>query len=202
MNKTTNWQLQGSYFEACNCATSCPCIWLQPPSEGNCKLLVAWHIESGHYDGQSLDGLNVALACYSPGTMIEGNWQAALYVDERADDAQFEAIMQIFSGQQGGHPALLMSLVGEVLGAKKVKIDYQIQEKKRQLIIPGIAQAEIEGIKGIKGGDATIDNPPLCVVTSHPAVVARSSNYQYQDYDKVWKITERNGFYSPFTYQP
>jgi len=202
MNKTTNWQLKGSYFEACNCVTSCPCIWLQPPSEGDCKLLVAWHIESGHLDGQLLDGLNVALACYSPGTMIEGNWQAALYVDERADDAQFEAITQIFGGQQGGHPALLMSLVSEVLGAKKVRIDYQVQGNKRQLIIPGIAQAEIEGIQGIKGSDATIDNPSLCVVTSHPAVVARSSNYQYQDYDKIWKFTERNGFYSPFTYQP
>ncbi|SFI38930.1 DUF1326 domain-containing protein [Nitrosomonas sp. Nm34] len=202
MNKTTNWSLQGSYFETCNCVTSCPCIWLQPPSEGNCKLLVAWHIESGHLENQLLDGLNVALACYSPGTMIEGNWQAALYVDERANDEQFNAITQIFSGQQGGHPALLMSFVGEVLGAKKVKIDYQEQGNKRQLSIPGIAQAEIEGIQGIKGGDATIDNPPLCVVTSHPAVVARSSNYQYQDYDKVWKFTERNGFYSPFVYQP
>lgn len=202
MNKTTNWSLQGGYFETCNCVTSCPCIWLQPPSEGNCKLLVAWHIESGHLDSQSLDGLNVALACYSPGHMKDGNWQAALYVDERADETQFNAITQIFSGQQGGHPALLMSFVSEVLGAKKVRIDYQEQGNKRQLSIPGIAQAEIEGIQGIKGGEATIDNPPLCVVTSHPAVVARSSNYQYQDYDKVWKFTERNGFYSPFVYQP
>ncbi|MCO6427409.1 DUF1326 domain-containing protein [Nitrosomonas communis] len=202
MNKTTNWRLQGSYFETCNCVTSCPCIWLQPPSEGNCKLLVAWHIESGHLDGLPLDGLNVALACYSPGTMIKGNWQAALYVDEQADDAQFDAITQIFSGQQGGHPAILMSFVSEVLGATKIEIDYREEGNKRQLIIPGIAQAEIEGIQGIKGGEATINNPPLCVVTSHPAVVARSINYQYQDYDKSWQFTERNGFYSPFSYQP
>lgn len=202
MNNAKHWSLQGGYFETCNCVTSCPCIWLQPPSEGNCKLLVAWHIESGHLDDQSLDGLNVALACYSPGTMKEGNWEAALYVDERADDAQLNAITQIFSGQQGGHPAILMSFVSKVLGIKKVRIDYQEQGNKRQLSIPGIAQAEIESIEGIKGGDATIDNPPLCVVTSHPAVVARSSNYQYQDYDKVWKFTERNGFYSAFAYQP
>lgn len=202
MDKTTDWCLQGGYFEACNCVTSCPCIWLQPPSEGNCKLLVAWHIDSGHLDAQSLDGLNVALACYSPGHMKDGNWQAALYVDERASDAQFDAITQIFGGQQGGHPAILMSFVSEVLGAKKVMIDYQEEGNKRQLIIPGIAQAEIEGIQGIKGSDATIDNPPLCVVTSHPAVVARSINYQYEDYDKVWKFSERNGFYSPFSYQP
>src|SRR4051794_35848564 len=41
-----DWSLNGSYFETCNCETSCPCIWLQPPSEGNCTLLMGWHIES------------------------------------------------------------------------------------------------------------------------------------------------------------
>jgi hypothetical protein len=202
MNKTTDWNLQGDYFETCNCVTACPCVWLQPPSEGNCKLMVAWHIDRGHFNGQSLDGLNVALACYSPGHMKDGNWQAALYVDEQADDQQFDAIMQIFGGKQGGHPAILMSFVSEVLGAKRVRIDYQAQDNKRQLSIPDIAQAEIESIQGIGGGDATIENPPLCVVPSHPAVVARSSNYQYQDYDKTWKFTDRNGYYSSFIYQP
>ena len=202
MNKTTDWNLQGDYFETCNCVTACPCVWLQPPSEGNCKLMVAWHIERGHFNDQSLDGLNVALACYSPGHMKDGNWQAALYVDEQADDQQFDAIMQIFGGKQGGHPAILMSFVSEVLGAKKVRIDYRAQDNKRQLSIPDIAQAEIESIQGIGGGDATIENPPLCVVPSHPAVVARSNNYQYQDYDKAWKFTDCNGYYSPFIYQP
>lgn len=202
MDKPIDWIVKGGYFETCNCVTSCPCIWFQPPSEGDCKLLVAWHIESGHFKDQSLDGLNVALVCYSPGNMKEGAWQAALYVDERADDAQFDAITQIYAGKQGGHPAILMSFVGEVLGVKKVRIDYQEQGNRRQLAIPGITQAEIEAIRGLKGGDATIDNPPLCVVTSHPAVVARSISYEYEDYGKNWKFTDRNGFYSPFAYQP
>src|SRR5690349_1048076 len=194
MDKASDWSLSGGYFETCNCETSCPCIWLQPPSEGNCTLLVAWHIENGHLNDQSLDGLNVALACYAEGTMINGGWQAALYVDERASEAQFEAVTQILGGKQGGHPSILMSLVGDVLGVKKVKIDYKEEGNKRELLIPGIAQAEIESIKGIRGGDATIDNPPLCVVTSHPAVVAKSSHYEYHDYDKNWKFSNRNGF--------
>lgn len=202
MNSAIDWNLEGSYFEACNCETACPCVWLQPPSEGNCKLLVAWHIDSGFLSDEKLDDLNVALACYSPGHMKEGNWQAALYVDERASDAQFDAITQIFAGKLGGQPAILMSFVTEVWGIKKVKIDYREEGNKRQLIIPDIAQAEIESIQGIKGGESTISNPPLCVVPSHPTVVAKSKNYEYQDYDKVWKFTERNGYFSPFTYQP
>ncbi len=202
MNTTTNWNLQGSYFETCNCETACPCVWLQPPSEGDCKLLVAWHIDSGYLNDEKLDDLNVALACYSPGHMKEGNWQAALYVDERATDTQFDAITQIYAGKLGGHPAILMSFVTEVWGIKRVKIDFKMQGNQRRLIIPDIAQATIESIQGIKGGDATIDNPPLCVVSSHPTVVAKSSQYQYHDYDETWKFTERDGYYSPFTYQP
>ena len=202
MTDKLNWCLAGSYFETSNCEAACPCVWLNSPTEGDCKLLVAWHIENGHLDDQSLDGLNVALACYSPGDMKEGNWQAALYVDGRADDHQYEAITQIFSGQAGGHLAILMSFVGEVLGIKRVRIDYQEQGGSRSLVIPEIAQAEIECIEGIAGGLAKIENPPLCIAPSHPAIVAQSKHYQYHDYEHDWQFTERNGYYSPFVYRP
>ena len=201
MSETKKWHIKGSYFETCNCETACPCVWLQAPSEGDCKLLVAWHIETGYLETQPLDNLNAALACYAPGHMTEGNWQAALYIDERADDAQFDAITQIFSGQQGGHLAILMSFVSEVLGIKKVKIDYQEEGNKRFMSIPGIAQAEIESIQGITGAESSISNPPLCVVSSHPSTVAKSRRYQYQDFDKNWQFSERNGYYSAFIYQ-
>lgn len=202
MTQHTDWQLQGDYFETCNCATACPCVWLQAPTEGDCKLLVAWHIENGYYQQQRLDDLNVALACYAPGHMKDGAWQAALYIDERADSEQVDAITRIFAGQEGGHLSVLMSFVGEILGVKQVPIDYQAQDNHRQMTIPGIAQAEIESIAGINGKQASISNPPLCVVTSHPSIVAKSHNYQYQDHDKDWQFSDRNGYFSAFTYQP
>ncbi len=202
MNNKIDWKLQGSYFEACNCETACPCIWLQDPSEGNCKLLVAWHIKSGFFGELSLDDLNVVLACFAPENMIKGNWQAALYVDDRATEQQFTAIIEIFGGKQGGHLEVLMSFVSEILGVQKVKIDYREEADKRFLTIPGIAQAEIKAIEGIAGGTPSITNPPLCVVSSHPSTVAKSITYHYQDYDKEWQFSDRNGFYSPFIYQP
>lgn len=202
MNETIEWKLQGSYFETCNCEVACPCVWLQPPSEGDCKLLVAWHIDKGHFAEQSLNNLNIALACYAPANMKDGNWQAALYIDQRANDAQFDAITQIFSGQQGGHLEILMSFVTEVLGIKKVKIDYKEQGNKRFMSIPDIAQVEIESTQGITGAQSTISNPPLCVVSSHPATVAKSKKYQYQDFDKDWQFNDRNGYYSAFCYHP
>lgn len=196
------WRLQGRYFETCNCEVACPCIWLQPPSEGECKLLVAWHIEQGHLGEQGLDGLNVALACHAPDNMIKGGWSAALYLDERADDRQTAALTQIFTGQVGGHPSVLLGLVSNVWGIRKVKIDYHEQGDHRSLSIPEIAEADIKSIQGITGGESSIGTPPLCVVPSHAATVAKSSLYRYRDHGQDWEFSERNGFHSPFVYQP
>lgn len=201
-NEQLNWRLQGRYFETCNCEVSCPCIWLQAPSEGECKLLVGWHIEQGFLADVQLDGLNVALACHAPETMINGGWSAALYLDQRADEPQTEALTQIFTGQVGGHLSVLLGFVGEVWGIHKVAIHYREDGDSRSLSIPEIAEAEIQSIQGIRGGEATIANPPLCVVTSHPAVVAKSSRYRYHDHGQQWEFSERNGYHSAFVYQP
>lgn len=202
MNETLPWRLEGDYFEACNCAVACPCVWFNAPSEGDCKLLVAWHVERGRCDGILMDGLNVVLACFAPGHMKEGNWQAALYVDERASDPQADALVRIFSGQEGGHPAVLTSFVGAVLGIKRVPMTFEAFGKERRLTLADLGGMHIRAIDGIAGGEATIANPPLCVVPSHPSVVAKSEAYRYQDYGFSWEFSGRNGYFSPFEYHP
>ena len=59
------WHVNGQYFEACNCETACPCVFLSPPTDGECTAIVGWHIDDGDHDGTDLDGLNVALADHS-----------------------------------------------------------------------------------------------------------------------------------------
>ena len=121
----TSWKIAGSYFEACNCDIACPCVFLGPPTTGDCTLLVAWHIDQGRYGQVDLDGLNAVLAVQSPGHMMEGKWQVALYVDERVNQDQRDALTQIFSGQAGGHLAGVVPLIGEVLGVKAAPIEYR-----------------------------------------------------------------------------
>jgi hypothetical protein len=197
-----DWQLQGRYFETCNCETACPCVWLQPPSEGECKLLVAWHIDDGYLEQTRLDGLNVALACYAPENMIKGGWSAGLYLDQQADKGQIDALTRIFTGQVGGHLRVLLGFVSEVWGIKQVEMHYSEEKDTRRLSIPGIAKAEIQSIQGINGGEAMLNNPPLCVVSSHPSAVAKSKLYEYTDYDQIWEFSERNGYHSAFVYHP
>src|SRR5262245_16459601 len=195
------WNLTGTYFETCNCESACPCVFLSPPSAGYCTVFIGWHIDQGSFGDVNLAGLNVALAVHSPGPMTQVKWQAALYLDEKAAQAQKDALMQIFSGQAGGHPAVLTSFVGQLLGVRSVPIDYQAEGKRRSLRIANVVEAEIEAIAGQGDAEVTINNHPLCIAPGYPAVAAKSKRLSYHDHGLQWEISGKNGFYSPFTYQ-
>ena len=197
----TSLKIAGSFFEACNCAIACPCVFLSPPTTGDCTLLLAWHIDQGRFGQIDLDGLNAVLAVHSPGHMMETKWKVALYVDERANQNQRDALTQIFSGQAGGHLAGVAPLIGEVLGVKAVPIEYRSEGKRRGLRMGEIADAEIEGLPGQDGGDVTIANHPFTAVPGFPAVVAKSKQMRFSDYGLKWEVSNKNGFFSPFAYQ-
>ena len=196
-----NWSLTGTYFETCNCNVACPCVFLSAPTDDECTVLIGWHIDNGLFGDISLDEFNVALAVHSPGHMLEVKWNAAVYLDEKANEAQKDALLKIFSGQAGGHPSLLAAHIGNVLGVRSVAIDYQAQGKKRSLRINDIAEAEIEAIEGQGGSEVTVTNHPLCVAPGHSAVTARSKRLLFNDHDLSWDISDKNGFYSPFSYE-
>jgi len=196
----SQWNINGTYFESCNCDTACPCVFLSSPTTGDCTALVGWHIGNGHFDVINLSDLNAVMAVHSPGHMAEVPWQAALYVDSRADSGQRDAMTKIFSGQAGGVPAVLASHVGEFLGVKNVEIVYCSEGKNRSLKIPGIAEAEIEAIGGQGDGETTIAGHPLAIAPGFPVVVAKSKRMNYADHGFHWEISQKNGFYSPFAY--
>jgi hypothetical protein len=194
------WSLSGSYFETCNCEDACPCVFLSPPTTGDCTVLVAWHVDRGNFGNVKLDGMNVALAAHSPGHMMKVKWEAALYLDARASEEQRNVLTQIFGGQAGGVPAALGNFIGKVHGVKAVEFDYSAEGKKRSLSIPGVVDAEIEAIQGQKGSDVTISNQPMAVAPGHSAVVSKSKKLSYHDYGMNWDVSGKNGFYSTFDY--
>jgi len=193
------WTLKGTYFESCNCEAACPCVFLSPPTDGECTVLIAWHINEGLFGGTSLDGLNVALAVYSPGHMAQVKWKAALYLDEKGSEAQKQALTRIFGGQAGGHLGRIATHVGEILGVRNVPIEYMAEGKRRSIRIGNIANATIEAVAG-PAGDVTVSGHPLAIAPGFPAVVGRSESLRYQDYGLNWEISNKNGFYSSFQY--
>jgi len=194
------WKMQGHYLESCTCKGSCPCLLLAAPTEGDCKALVAWHIERGNYGDVKLDGLNVVVALHSPGPMAEGNWKVVLYLDKAAKEAQAQALGDIFGGKAGGHPAVLASFIGELLGVENVPIRYDAAERKVKVRVGETAETAVEAIEGQGGAMVTIHNHPLAVAPGQTLVVAKSTSLKHNAYGLNLELSGRTAYYSPFAY--
>lgn len=195
------WKVSGTYFEACNCAAACPCVFLSAPTDGECTAMIAWHIDQGSSNGVTLDGLNVAMLAYAPGHMLQTKWKVALYLDDQAGADQQTALGGIFSGQAGGPLAALTPLIGEVMGVKAVPIQYSAHGKTRSLRIPDLAEVDIEAMEGQGGSLVTINHHPFTPVPGQSAVVSTSKRLNIHDHGISLEISGKNGFYSPFAYQ-
>ena len=196
----SNWSVNGTYVEACDCEAVCPCIFFSPPTNGSCTVMIGWHIDHGSFDDVSLDGLNAALLAHSPGHMKDGNWKVALYTDARADDAQNQALMGIFSGQAGGHIANLGPLIGEVLGARPAAIDIDASGGSFSFAVEGLGRAEVQMIEGQGGGAVTVAGHPLAVSPGETAIVGRSSTLELDDYGYRLDLTGKTAMSAPFSY--
>ena len=124
---TTKWRMNADYLQACNCDYGCPCEFQAPPTQGDCDGLGAWRINHGNYGDVSLDGLGLGFGLHSPGPLHEGNITLALFVDEKANQQQRDALVTIASGAAGGLPfEIIASLVGNLLGPHFVPFDFNI----------------------------------------------------------------------------
>jgi hypothetical protein len=200
----TNWKLEGDYFEACNCDTVCPCVFLGNPDQAECDVTVAWHIDKGQFDNTSLEGLNVVAVFHTPGNMWTGpKWKAALYLDERATKEQADALGKIYSGKAGGFFGVIAGFIGELAGVRSMPIKFEVDGKRRTLQIPSAIDITIEGIEGAdKSKEVTVSNAPMHVAPGLPAVVAKSTKNSYSDHGMKWDNSGKNGFYSRFAYSP
>lgn len=194
------WSLKGTYFEACNCDMACPCIFLSDPTTGECNALLGWHIADGTDNGVDLSGLNVALSVVSSGNMATTPWKVAVYVDERANEAQNGSLLKIFGGQAGGHPARLATHIGEIVGVKSVGIKFTSDGGAHSMDIPEIADVEIVQAIGQGDGPITVTGHPLCIAPGYPATLAKSTRNSYKDHGLSWNLTDKNGIFSPFAY--
>jgi hypothetical protein len=204
MSKKELWKIEGDYFEACNCDSICPCIFLADPDKGFCDATAAWHIQKGFYENTQLDGLNAVAVLHAPGNMFTGpKMKLAAYIDERANSVQAEALKKILSGQAGGFFSALANLIGENLGIRSIPIEFGIDGKRRWVRIPKLLELQIEGVVGAdKNRESLIVNPALTAAPGYDPVIARSNNYSFDDYGMKWDSSGKNGFYSRFSLGP
>jgi len=209
MSDIPRWQVVGDWFDVCKCAIPCPCTFAQAPTYGDCEGILAWHIREGHFGDVSLDGLNVVALGFFEGNLWEGETKATMgiFMDERADESQREALQVIFSGQGGGWPGIFGSMIGEMRGIEFAPITFEIADDLAYWAaeVPGKASARAEALTGptiSEGQRVELHNAPGAevgpgqVATWGRATVDRADGFGFK-----WEWDGRSSKHFPFDWE-
>ncbi|MGW8437870.1 DUF1326 domain-containing protein [Nocardiopsis sp. NPDC055879] len=126
---SANWHLRGEWFDVCSCALPCPCTFAQAPTHGDCLFTLAWQVHEGHHGDIDLSGLGVVALGEFEGNMWINDPNAMMklmfYIDSKADEAQRDRLVRIFTGHEGGWPGLFGSLISELRGIEYAPITFE-----------------------------------------------------------------------------
>lgn len=143
-----SWNLTGSYAETCSCELMCPCnlSFDHGATYDYCRATLAFKIRDGAIEGTDVAGRKVVFIGDTPKVMTEGNWKVGVFIDDGASDAQFEKLVQVFSGQLGGPMAGLAPLIGQMLGARRAVIEMDDDGLRHVVRVGDEIEFEIEDI--------------------------------------------------------
>lgn len=147
-----NWTIRGREFANCNCSYGCPCQFNGLPTHGDCRAVVGIQIDTGHHGTTKLDGLRVAGIFKWPGPIHEGKGEAAVIIDERANDVQREALLRILSGQDTEPGATIFNVFASTLETvhepifSKIDFEVDVDKRRAQLVVPGVIEQRGEPI--------------------------------------------------------
>jgi hypothetical protein len=175
------YQLEGRLLEVCTCNILCPC-WVggEPDNDGTCQAIVAWHIDNGTIDGVDVSGRTLVLLANIPGNVLKGNWRVLAVVDDGATPVQQQAILSVWTGQQGGPVADLAKLVGEVVGVEQLPVTFTVEGGKGRVRIGDMAEAELSPFIGATGQRTTLNDTVFSTIPGSPAYVSTAPHYRAQ----------------------
>jgi len=172
------YHLEGRLLEVCNCRVLCPCWIGEDPDNGTCDTIVAWRIDKGAVDGVDVGGNTIAAVAHVPGNILEGNWSAAIFVDDKASKAQEEALLRVYTGKAGGPVADLAKLIGTVVSVERAPIRFDVNGGKGTLAIGSDYYAELDPYLGATGGQTTLSDTVFSTVPGAPVFVGKAPTYR------------------------
>lgn len=198
----TDWELNGELFLNCSCDLFCPCVVSlggHQPTNHYCHAWMAIRIDSGHFEGEDIGGLNVGLLVDIPGKMGEGDWRVAAYVDERATDKAYNGLLKIFSGAAGGTTGLFTMLVSTIIHAEKAKVEIETDGHRRKIVVGKKIQGEIEAVLGADGKE-----PVIIKNTKYwmgpDITVAKGVRSKLRDHGRVWDFSGKSAEICPIAW--
>ena len=137
-----DWRIRGREFANCNCDYGCPCQFNALPTHGNCEAAVGFQIDQGHFGDVKLDGLRAAGVYSWPKAVHEGNGTMQLIVDEKADEAQRDALLRIMRGEETEPMATMWSVYAHMTTTvleplfKPIDFEVDVEARTARLSVP------------------------------------------------------------------
>ena len=187
------WAIKGELILNCNCTVFCPCVislGKHAPTEGYCQAWAGVRIDEGHYGDSDLSGLNGGLVLEIPGLMARGNWKAAAFIDERANDAAYNGLLNVFTGKARGTTGLFGVLVSEFLGAERAPVEFTTEGDERRLMVGKKIQGAVKPVPGADGGPIVATNTQYWM--GPDITVATATQGRVRAFGRVWDFDGRS----------
>lgn len=195
---TQDWSLKGNFIEACNCSVPCQCLWWEPADDGGCTFAGFWNIEEGTYGDVSLDGLGAGMLVLDEGILFEGGWRVVLVIDEAADEAQAEAIENIFSGHAGGLFEAAAPLIDTVEDNVVVPFSYSTEDGHLSFSAGDIVTIETDSAVGFGDEQGSVSPHPF-IQPEERANTGKTTEATVDfDDDFSWDVGGNNSYFGEF----
>ena len=201
-----DWQIKGSKIGVCSCNYGCPCQFNAPPTFEKCEGAEVLDIEEGHFGDVSLDGLRVGWLAGWPGSIHEGSGVGQIIIDERADEAQREALYKIMSGEEQ-EPTTAFSIYASTMHEdyaalyKPIELRCDTEARTAEATIPDILEIEVQPIRNPVTGEPQLARVVLPGGFEFNEAELASGSFSANG-DLKLDYKDRSAIFSRFAYGP
>ena len=155
----TYWEFKGRELVNCTCEYGCNCQFNGLPDKGHCYAVAGIQIDEGHHGDTRLDGLKIGAIFKWPGAIHEGNGEALAFVDERADEAQRNALLRIMTGQDTDPFATMFAVYASTVtkmhepAFTPIAFEVDVEGRRGRFSVPGYVEMTGEPIRNKVSGE-------------------------------------------------
>ena len=154
----TQWHNKATELANCNCDYGCPCQFNALPTHGNCEAVVGFQFHEGKFGDVDLSGLRAAGVYWWPGPVHGGDGKMQLIIDEKASDAQREALLAIMSGEHTDDMATMWWIYNAMCPNKHeplfkpIDLEIDVENRTGRISVPGVFETSAEPIRNAVTG--------------------------------------------------
>ena len=154
----TYWEFKGRELANCTCDYGCNCQFGGLPNKGHCYASFGLVIDEGKHGDTDLSGLKVGAIFKWPGAIHDGRGECVAFVDERADEAQRNALLSIMTGGDTDPMATMFAVFATTVEKMHepifvpMEVDINVEGRTAKIKIGDMVEVDGEPIKSPADG--------------------------------------------------